>query len=224
VVHGITPERFMELALSARISLNPGLRPFWPDSWTHCAQRTTFPCKQRFEHRRFQPMADDYPTTVRIRRPRVTTDDRGRSVWADTVETAELELVSTAELKKILASSDAVSLSAIEKVATGTHEGVLARDPATGLFEIISDSDLQAILAENEHLPKALKPADVTLEPIRQASQPAEEELSLVSTQVLRKVLARDVPKAQAKKPSSVRKPSPSKKDAGGGFDPYNSG
>ncbi|MGH8193129.1 MAG: hypothetical protein ACREQ8_01830 [Woeseiaceae bacterium] len=158
-------------------------------------------------------MADDYVTTIRIRRPaKVTTDDRGRSVWADTIETAELELVSTAELKKILATSDEESLSAIEKAVTPTDEGVLARDPATGLFEIISDTDLQAILAENDHLPKTRQPADVTLESVRNAPAEADGELSLVSTQVLRKVLSRDLPK-----------PPPSKKDSGGGFDPYNS-
>jgi hypothetical protein len=169
-------------------------------------------------------MADDYPTTVRIRRPRVTTDDQGRSVWADTVETAELELVSTAELKKILAASDTKSLSAIEKVVTATDDGVLARDPATGLFEIISDSDLQAILAENDHLPKTRQPADVTLEPVRRDTDGADEELSLVSTQVLRKVLARDLTKpGPATKPAPAKKPPPSTNDAGGGFDPYNS-
>ena len=158
-------------------------------------------------------MAEDYATTIRIRRPaKVTTDDRGRSVWADTIESAELELVSTAELKKILAASDEESLSAIEKVVTPTDEGVLARDPATGLFEIISDTDLQAILAENDHLPKTRQPADVTLEPVRNAPAEADGELSLVSTQVLRKVLSRDAPK-----------PPQSKKDSGGGFDPYNS-
>ena len=43
-------------------------------------------------------MAEDYIATVRIRRPaKVTTDDRGRSVWAETIETAQLELVSTSE-------------------------------------------------------------------------------------------------------------------------------
>lgn len=172
------------------------------------------PDSQAFERIRFHPMADDYVATVRIRRPaKVTTDDRGRSVWADTIETADLELVSTAELKKILATSDEESLSAIEKVVTATDEGVLARDPATGLFEIISDTDLQAILAENDHLPKTRQPADVTLEPVgSNAAAEADGELSLVSTQVLRKVLSRDIPK-----------PPPSKKDSGGGFDPYNS-
>ena len=62
-------------------------------------------------------MAEDYIPTVRIRRPaKVTTDDRGRTFWADTVETAELELVSTAELQKILASADEDTRSAIQSI------------------------------------------------------------------------------------------------------------
>ncbi len=145
-------------------------------------------------------MANDHTTTVRIRRPaRVTTDERGRTVWAGEIEEAELELVSTAELQQILDSSDPTSRTAIEEVVTGNANGVLARNPATGLFEIISDSDLQAALAQD-----ARRQAG-SLEPA------AGEELSLVSTQVLRKVLKTDT------------RPGTPKKDAGGGFDPYNS-
>lgn len=162
-------------------------------------------------------MAEDYVPTVRIRRPaKVTTDDRGRTVWADTVETAELELVSTAELQKILASTDEDTRSAIQSIIHEEEEGVLARDPATGLFEIISDADLQAIL-ENNDLPKTRRAADVTLEPLRKQGDD-QEELSLVSTQVLRKILGKDSPKAAS--PAKDRLP----KDKGGGFDPYNSG
>jgi hypothetical protein len=162
-------------------------------------------------------MAEDYIPTVRIRRPaKVTTDDRGRTVWADTVETAELELVSTAELQKILASTDEDTRSAIQSIIREEEEGVLARDPTTGLFEIISDADLQAILENTNDLPKTRRPADVTLEPVNR--QEDDEELSLVSTQVLRKILAKDAPKA----PSPAKDKLP--RDKGGGFDPYNSG
>ena len=159
-------------------------------------------------------MAEDHVPTVRIRRPaKVKTDDRGRTVWAKTVETAQLELVSTGMLKKILASSDDNTRSAIERIVSGPEEGVLARDPATGLFEIISDADLQAILKDNDTLPKIARPADVTLEPVRSKSAGTGDELSLVSTQVLRKILHKE-----------ARTPVPKKKDKGGGFDPYNSG
>ena len=149
-------------------------------------------------------MADDYTATIRIRRPsKVTTDDRGRTVWVGKIEETELELVSTAELKQILASSDPASRSAIEQVASGDAEGVLARNTATGLFEIVSDSDVDAALGKD-----ARRPATGRLEPV---SGRSDEDLALVSTQVLRKVLKSDA------KPGT-----PPKKDAGGGFDPYN--
>jgi len=161
-------------------------------------------------------MADEYIPTVRIRRPsKVTTDSRGRTVWADTVETAELELVSTSELQKILASTDDNTRSAIERIVPAEGEGVLARDPATGLFEIICDADLKAILDSNSDLPKTSRPADVTLEPVSRTN--STDELSLVSTQVLRKVLRKEPPKEAPRE--TVRKT-----DKGGGFDPYNSG
>ena len=151
-------------------------------------------------------MADDYTATIRIRRPsKVTTDDRGRTVWVGEIEEAELELVSTAELKQILDSSDPASRSAIEQVASGPAEGLLARNTVTGLFEIVSDRDVQAALAKNTGRPAA----GSGLEPAKSRSG---EDLSLVSTQVLRKVLRTDT------------KPDGRKKDPGGGFDPYNSG
>lgn len=163
-------------------------------------------------------MAEDYIPTVRIRRPaRVTTDDRGRTVWADTVETAELELVSTAELQKILASPDEHTRNAIQGIIREEEEGVLARDPATGLFEIISDADLQAILENTNDLPKTRRVADGTLEAVG-GQEGGEEQLSLVSTQVLRKILGKD--STNAASPAMDKLP----RDKGGGFDPYNSG
>ena len=151
-------------------------------------------------------MADDYTATIRIRRPsKVSTDERGRTVWVGEIEEAELELVSTAELQQILDSSDPASRSAIEQMASGAAEGMLARNTATGLFEIVSDQDVQAALARNSGRPSA----GSGLEPAKSRSG---EDLSLVSTQVLRKVLKTDTT------------PGGRKKDAGGGFDPYDSG
>lgn len=158
-------------------------------------------------------MAQDYAPTVRIRRPKVTTDERGRTVWADTVETVQLELVSTAMLQKILQSSDDEARTAIERIVDRPEEGVLARDPATGLFEIISEADLQSFMKENDNLPGKPPPAGYTLEPQRSGMDDTDDELSLVSTQVLRKILHKDSPA-----------PVPKKKDKGGGFNPYDSG
>jgi hypothetical protein len=173
-------------------------------------------------------MAEDYIATVRIRRPaKITTDDRGRSVWAETIETAQLELVSTGELKSILQSGDNKSRSSIERLLKNKEDGVLARDPATGLFEVISDADLQAILESDDKLPLTRPPADVKLEPTHDSGD-AGESLSLVSTQMLRKIIQPGDSGGTGKgsKAASGGKmsgnESPGKKDKFGGFDPYN--
>lgn len=57
--------------------------------------------------------------------------------------------------------------------------------------------------------------ADVTAEPIGDNVQRAAEELSLVSTQILRKVLNPDGT-------AEYTKPTAGGKDKFGGFDPYN--
>ncbi len=52
-------------------------------------------------------MNDKLKQTMRIlRSPKVTTDDRGRTVWVDPIETAKLELVSTQMLTQIIESGD----------------------------------------------------------------------------------------------------------------------
>ena len=136
-------------------------------------------------------MSEDKPTRVLIRRPsRVTTDSRGRSVWADPVESAELELVSTQMLKQILSSKDGKDRDAVRDAARTNADGVLALDPATGLFEIIGDDELQAILDQEQDLPKLSRPADVTVEPLHDYAD--SDRLSLVSTQALRRVLHDD--------------------------------
>lgn len=136
-------------------------------------------------------MSEDTPKKVLVRRPpRIAADGHGRSVWVDPVASAELELVSTQMLKVMLSSRDDAERKAIEEAADTAIDGVLARDPANGQFEIIEDDDLQAILDENQGLPKLSRPADATIEPIRDYVD--NESLSLVSTQALRKVLNDD--------------------------------
>jgi hypothetical protein len=136
-------------------------------------------------------MAENASRKVLVRRPpKIASDGHGRSVWVNPVESAELELVSTQMLKIMLSSRDDAERKAIEDAADTSVDGVLARDPANGQFEIIEDNDLQAILDENQGLPEMSQPADATLEPIRDYVD--DDHLSLVSTQALRKVLSND--------------------------------
>lgn len=155
-------------------------------------------------------MSDEHETTIRIQRPaRVRMDGRGRSVWTEPVETAELELMSSQALKKILASKDEKARESIEAATASGGEGVLARDPATGRFEIVDDADLQKIFDSDPGLSGQDKGAEVTYEAAYTGGRSAGD-LSLVSTQALRRILGKE------------EVPEPADADIEeSGFDPY---
>ncbi len=160
------------------------------------------------------PMSKDHTKTVRIRKvDKVAPDERGRSVWLGKVDAVELELVSTTALEKILKSGGGKTRGEIQKLAAGRKDGILARDTATGLFRIVSEADLKKALAA-ESGAKPGRSADVTAAPLTDTTRRAADELSLVSTQILRKVMK---PEAKAE----AAKPRPGKKDKFGGINPY---
>jgi hypothetical protein len=152
-------------------------------------------------------MSERDPSKVIVRRPsKIKTDGRGRSVWVDSIKTAELELVSTQMLKKVLQSDDKDSRASIEQAVDCASDGVLARDPATGIFEVIDDDDLRAILDSESDLPPVTHSADVVLEPLSNEADSAADELSLVSTQMLRKVLGKAKPEKEGSAPEENEK------------------
>jgi hypothetical protein len=157
-------------------------------------------------------MSKDHTKTVQIRKvDKVAPDHRGRSVWLGKVEAIELELVSTMALEKILKTEGDKTRSEIQKLAAGRKDGVLARDTATGHFRILSDSDLKKVVPAVDG-PK--RPTAVTAAPLTDTTRKKADELSLVSTQILRKVMKPDG-KAEVVKPKAT------KKDKFGGFNPY---
>ncbi|MEM9687849.1 MAG: hypothetical protein AAF917_00095 [Pseudomonadota bacterium] len=163
-------------------------------------------------------MTDELKNTVRlIRRAKVATDDRGRSVWVDPVESAELELVSTMRLETMLSDDDEATRKQLLDVAN-TSEGLLAHDPEKDAFEIVSDDDLQAALAAaaDSSVPAAARSADVVYE-VDQTIDDLEE-LSLVSTQMLKAMLD-----PAAVPGGTLLDDELSTEDSPGGFDPYNS-
>jgi hypothetical protein len=160
-------------------------------------------------------MADDFTRTVRIQRPtRVAEDDRGRSVWVGKVESVELELVSTVALQKILKTADGKTQAEIRSLADSRKEGVLARDTATGVFQIVSDEDLKTAVEITTPRDGPVRGAEIQGAPLSEKALKAAEELSLVSTQILRKVIRPDGQDADGK-------PKAGKKDKFGGFNPY---
>lgn len=202
--------------------------PFWPPRGAREAdfgqfrtvtQSTVAPfAKAQNKHNACAPettMSDGDSSKVLVRRPaKIMTDDRGRSVWADPVESANLELVSTQMLKVMLSSRDDADRKAIEQAADSATEGVLARHPESGSFEIISEEELEKILEVNDDLPKISRPADATIEPLHDYVD--DEQLSLVSTQALRRVLCTDDDEEDAALEAV--------EDDGGGFNPYDNG
>jgi hypothetical protein len=162
-----------------------------------------------------ESMSKDPTKTVRIRTiEKVAPDHRGRSVWLGKVDPVELELVSTGALEKILKTEGGETRVEIQKLAAGRKNGVLARDTATGHFRILSEADLRKAAT--------VPPADgpkrsgvVTAAPLTDTARKRAEELSLVSTQILRKVV-----KPGGK--TELEKPKPAgRKDKFGGFNPY---
>lgn len=160
-------------------------------------------------------MARDHTKTVQIRKvDKIAPDHRGRSVWLGKVEPVELELVSTTALQTILKSEGGKTRVEIKKLAAGRKNGVLARDAATGHFRILSDADLRkAATAPPGEGPK--RGNVVTGAPLSDTTRKKAEELSLVSTQILRKVV-------KSGGDTGYEKPKPAgKKDKFGGFNPY---
>ncbi len=145
---------------------------------------------------------------------RVQTDERGRSVWTEPVGTDTFDLVTTQELRGILESSDDARVQEIETVAAsaGTDEGVLARHAETGVFQIIGETELQAILSRNQ-----VPDSSATQDPAPTPTADDDDKLSLVSTQALRKMLSPEAasPGGESDADFDV--------EPGGGFDPYNS-
>ena len=138
-------------------------------------------------------MNDKLNQTQRIlRSPKVKTDDHGRTVWADSVDTANLELMSTQQLKKVIAEANAGTADQLRKLTDG-EDGLLARNVDSGDFEIVGDEELQELMDDTDADP-----------------DPSDEELQLVSTQMLRVVLSpEDEESAAAEEPTES------------GFNPY---
>jgi hypothetical protein len=160
-------------------------------------------------------MAKDPTKTVQIRKiDKVAPDHRGRSVWLGKVEPVELELVSTMALQTILKTEGGKTRVEIQKLAAGRKNGVLARDTATGHFRILSEADLKkAATAPPGEGPK--RSGVVTAAPMTETTRKKAEELSLVSTQILRKVVKPDGG-TDFEKPKTA-----GRKDKFGGFNPY---
>lgn len=164
-------------------------------------------------------MDDDITATIRLaRRPRVYTDAVGGTVWKDDVETTELELISTQALEALIIDDEG-TMAKLRRLET-SDDGVLAQDRHSDAFHVVPREDLQAALADSGRFqmpPEAEVPSRYVAEQVADDI----EELTLVSTQVLRKLLDEPglSPKQAADELKLLDEPG-----ASDGFDPYNRG
>ncbi len=158
-------------------------------------------------------MSDDLKKTIKIRRnEKVGTDSRGRTVWTKPIEPVELELMSTLMLEQIILSDDEDHKKQLHALTDG-DDGVIACDTTNNKFEVLKDNELEAALeaannpdVSNELSHYTLEQADTT---------DVDEELSLVTTQVLRKILSPSSPNSPDELDSG---------DSGDSYDPYDKG
>lgn len=144
-------------------------------------------------------MKDDLTSTIRlVRRPRVTTDAVGGTVWADSIETLELEMVSTSMLEVMLGDDTEGTRRKMEQLAP-SGDGALARLAGCDSFEVVSNDELQEALSDDDtHDGGALE---------------------LVTTQMLRVMI--DNPDKSINEVSEELQLI-EEANAAGGFDPYN--
>lgn len=134
-------------------------------------------------------MSDELKKTIRlVRKNKCITDDRGRTVWNVPIENTELELVSTERLEQMIAKDGERAKERIARAAQ-KKDGILAHNPADDRFQIIDDDDLMAALdsaADVSEREVSLASED---QPTFDDSDGGDQELSLVSTQMLKQLL-----------------------------------
>ncbi|MEM9171947.1 MAG: hypothetical protein AAGA84_04495 [Pseudomonadota bacterium] len=163
-------------------------------------------------------MDDDYTETVRIlRRPKVTTDAVGGTVWTETVEDVELEIVSTAMLEALILEDEDTMRMQLRNLES-SQDGVLARDHKKQAFEVIPRKDFDSALSQSTKpdKPKS-QPSHQSRYITSQVSRHFDEE-SLVSTQVIRKM--NDRPRLSPQQAINELRLVDEPDDTG--FDPYN--
>ena len=134
--------------------------------------------------------SDESVATVIMRRPaKIKTDKRGRTVWASSIEEAEFDLMSSQELKVALHAANDTDCESIRAIAESGEDGVVARDRATGLFEVISEAELQELMDADMELSASIRRHESVPESPDAAG---EDGLSLVSTQALKRMLNAD--------------------------------
>ena len=157
-------------------------------------------------------MSDELYKTVKIKLDRKAgKDDDWKTVEAESAEETEFSLVSTMMLKQILDSDDDEKKDQIRGL-TDEQDGILACATGSDEFRILPDDKLNAALKAESSGMTSLSDHD------RVDEYDGEEDMSLVSTQMLRTILHVDDEDGAAKKGDAAPKDDVGTK----GYNPYN--
>ncbi len=134
--------------------------------------------------------------TVRLARPggKVGLDERGHSVWVGDVKTGRFELMNTQTVEALIHAGDPNLREEMDRLAGDGAEGVVAREKETGHFRILETESLDDMMSRpvpgRESVAVGGRNID-DLEP--EPEEAGDDELQLVSTQMLRQILGKDV-------------------------------
>ena len=135
--------------------------------------------------------SEDSATTAVIRRHKkvVKTDDHGQTIWTAEIEDIELDLMSSQDLELALETANDVDRASLRSLVESGKDGVVARDRAAGLYDVVSEAELREWLDTDIEISASISRHEMMPE---SEDADCEDELSLVSTQDLHQMLTQD--------------------------------
>lgn len=152
--------------------------------------------------------------TVRLLKPggKVALDERGNSVWVGELQTGHFELMSTQTVEALIQGGDPDLREEMDRLADQDGDGVLALDRQTGHFRVLETESLDALMNRPVEGHESVAVGGRNIDEIEpETDEAGDDELQLVSTQMLRQILGKDVTAADE----------PAEEDEAPCFDPY---
>jgi len=134
--------------------------------------------------------------TVKLLKPggKVALDERGNSVWVGELQTGHFELMNTQTVEALIQGGDPNLREEMGRLAEQDGEGVLALDRQTGHFRVLETESLDALMNRPVEGRESVAIGGRNIDEIEPETDDAgEDELQLVSTQMLRQILGKDV-------------------------------
>jgi hypothetical protein len=134
--------------------------------------------------------------TVRLPTPggKVAPDERRHPVRAGELQTSDFELMNTRTVEALIRGGDAHLREEMGRLAEQDGEGVLALDRQTGHYRVLETESLDALMNRPVEGQESVAVGGRNIDEIEpETDEAGDDELQLVSTQLLRQILGKDV-------------------------------